>query len=134
MRKSVIISLLLFCLSPFVFGQKTRYGQELPKAKPGVDYPIAVHVSGTRIRQNCRNDRGSEVFCANVLYLDAIVDGRKIELMGDQFSRLELLPGDYQARLLKSAPKADLAEIGRKYEFVLPDKTIWRCSVTGISE
>ena len=133
MRKSVTVLLFLFFLSLLTFGQTIRYGQDLPKAKRGVDYPIAVHVSGIRIRQNCLS-RGSEVGCTDVLYLDAIVGGRKVELMGDQFSKLKLSPGDYQARLLKSTPNADLTEIGQKFEFVLPDRTIWLCSITGVSE
>jgi len=140
MRKFAAILLLLFCISPFAPGQKTRYGQEPPKAKPGVDYPINVHISGIHIRQYCKAHFGERYIssCDEVLYADAIMNGMRIELMGysetGSLKFLELPPGDYQARLTKDYINAGFTTIGQKYELVFPDWTIWQCTVTGISE
>jgi hypothetical protein len=122
-------------------GQKTRYGQELPLAKPGIDYPIRAHISGKHYREEYVGSGQDE----DVIYADALIDGKKIELRGYQGADFQyphghplkyykLLLGDYQARLVKDSPKLDEAPLFRVYELVLPDKTVWRCTVTGISE
>ncbi|MGA2349469.1 MAG: hypothetical protein ABSF70_03470 [Terracidiphilus sp.] len=146
MRKFlVVLSLLLSALVP-TYGQKTRFGETPTKAKPGVDYPIKVHISGMHLGQFCST--GSEgVGCGDAVYVDAVIDGKKIELRGswpldsvpyqwdkDRIKHFYLLPGDFQARLLKDANSLDGTPIYWNYEFVLPDRTIWRCTVTGISE
>jgi hypothetical protein len=138
MRSVVAVVLLFFCLSASVFAQKVRYGQELPKAKAGVDYPIRIHVSGIHLRPYCKNAGGDDAWCSDVIYTDAAMNGQKIELMGNQvwlpFAPVALVPGDYQARLLKPGHREGANPIGEKYELLLPDRTIWRCTVTGISE
>jgi hypothetical protein len=121
-------------------GQKTRLGQELPHAKPGDDYPIKVHISGKHYRDEHVGSQNQDV-----IYADVIMNGKKIELRGDQgadfqypyghplkFYKLPL--GEYPARLLKDSPKVDEAPVFQVYELLLPDKTVWRCTVTGISE
>jgi hypothetical protein len=121
-------------------GQKTRFGKELPHAKPGVDYPIKVHISGKHYRKEYFGSVGYDV-----IYADAVMNGKKVELKGDQGAGLSFpdgnplkyykLPlGDYQARLLKDSSKVDEPPLFQVYELVLPDKTVWRCTVTGISE
>ncbi len=80
-----------------------------------------------------------EPSCRDVLYVNAEIDGKKLELMGDWawfpgFYQLPLSTGDCQARLLKDAPKMSVSPLYREYELVLPDRTIWRCTVTGFSE
>jgi len=77
--------------------------------------------------------------CANILYVDAILDGQKIELSGvawlTHFQHSpQLLPGDYQARLLKDPYKVAGTPLYKEYEILLPDGTVWKSSVTGISE
>jgi len=118
-----------------VYGQKTRYGQELPNAKPGVDYPIKMHISGLHYREE---DIGSGQL-VDVIYADAVMNGRKIELTGGRrewlpFQAYKLSLGDYQARLLKEPDKAINTPIFQEYEVVLPDRKVWRCTVTGVSE
>lgn len=100
MRKSVVY-LLVFCSLPFLYGQKTRIGQPPPTAKKGVDYPIAIHVSGIHVRTPCKGEN-----CSDVVYADATVDGKKIELMGDWV----LVPGllstcSISGRLSGTAPE-----------------------------
>ena len=134
MRKFAAILFITICCFPFLYGQKTRIGQAPPKARAGIDYPIKVHISGIHVRTPCRGE-----VCRDVVYADAIVNGKKIELMGDWiwfpgFYRLAVAPGDYQARLLKDAPKEGTTPIFQEYELILPERTIWRCTVTGISE
>ena len=114
-------------------GQKTRYGQDLPPAGPGIDYPIKVHVSGVRYREEYVGSGQT----ADVIYVDAVMDGKKVELRGDRevpFQYYRLSPGDYQARLLKDPHKMSNTPIFQIYEVVLPDKTVGNFTVTGISE
>lgn len=114
-------------------GQKTRYGQELPHAKPGVDYPIKVHVSAIRYREEYVGPGQT----ADAIYADAVMNGKKVELRGDPkvpFQYYNLSPGDYQARLLKDTHKMGDARIFQIYELVLPDKRVGSFTVTGISE
>jgi hypothetical protein len=113
-------------------GQKTRYGQDLPPARPGVDYPIKVHVSGVRYRDEYIGGQ-----TADVIYADAVMNGKKVELRGDRqipFQYYKLSPGDYQARLLKDSHKMGNTPIFQIYELVLPDKTVGSFTVTGIAE
>jgi len=138
MRLCVAAVLLIFCCSTIAPAQKTRYGQGPPKAKAGVNYPVKVHVSGIHLRIDCTPNRSVQAStCANVIYADAMLDGRKFELMGSQiWSRgpIRLTPADYQARLFKAHSATSQNPIGEEYELLLPDQTIWRCTVTGISE
>ncbi len=130
--KSFFGVLLFFaCFLPAVCGQKTRPGQ-LPSARPGVTYPVKVHISGVRVR------RGAEGSCTAV-YADASIEGKKIELMGCEvayptYKRFNVLPGDYDARILKDPQKVNGTSLYREYELVLPDKVNWQCTVTGIFE
>jgi hypothetical protein len=131
-RRFLVALAFCFC-SLAVHGQKTRFGQDLPLAKPGVDYPIKVHISGVHYRGEYI---GSDQY-DGVIYADAIMNGMKVELKGGQgvpshYYKLSL--GDHQARLLKDSQKIRDTPIFQEYEVVLPDRTIWRCTVTGILE
>jgi hypothetical protein len=124
-----------------MYGQKTRFGQELPHVKPGDDYPIKVHISGKHYRREYVGSGQDR----DVIYADAVINGKKVELRGNQGADFqypyghpskffELSLGNYQARLLKDSQNADDAPLFQVYELVLPDKTVWHCNVTGISE
>jgi hypothetical protein len=125
---------LFFCFcSLSIQGQKTRFGQELPHAKPGDNYPIKVHISGLHYRGEYVGSGQT----ADVIYADAVMNGKKVELRGEQgipSQHYKLPLGDYQARLLKDSQKVNDPPLFQVYELVLPDKTVWRCNVTGISE
>ena len=125
---------LAFCLcSLAMHGQKTRLGKELPHAKPGDDYPIKVHISGIRYRQEYIGSGQT----ADVVYADAVMNGKKVELRGDRkvpFQYYKLPLGDYQARLLKDPHKIGDTPIFQTFEVVLPDRAVCSFAVTGISE
>ena len=128
MRRVFVALAFCFCTLA-MYGQKTRLGQELPLAKPGVDYPIKMHISGIRYRDEYLGSGQT----GDVFYVDAIVDGKKVELRGPfQFHKFP--PGDYQVRLLKESKKMEDTPFFQAYELVFPDKAVWRCTVTGISE
>jgi hypothetical protein len=141
MKKAVGVFLLLVCFSSFLYGQKTRFGQEPPKAKPGVDYPIAVHIHETRMRQNCQYDwqsgiiAGPRYSCPDVVYLDAVMNGKSVELMGPYFQKFTISPGDYKARVItRKASNTAPTAMGLKYELLFPQGYIWRSMVTGVGE
>jgi hypothetical protein len=131
MKRSAAVLLLLVCSVGLVGGVNAQSEQKPQKARQGVDYPIKIHVSGVHLRKQCAGSFNGVPFCTDVIYADAIRNGQKIELMGD---RNPLLPGDYQARLVKAGQAAAADPLGEKYELVFPDRTIWRCTVTGMSE
>jgi hypothetical protein len=86
------------------------------------------------VRKPCKGE-----VCTDVVYADAIVNGNKIELMGDwiwylRYYELAISPGDYQARFLKDSPKKNAGPIFQEYELVLPERTTRQCTVTGVSE
>lgn len=135
MRNIFAVLFLLLCSIAPIHGQKTRFGQAPPYAKPGVDYPIKVHISGMHIRTYCSS--GEHVSCEDLVYADLIMSGKKIELRGDwEYSdyQLRLLPGDYDARIVKANHPTDDFPIYQNYEVILPDKRVFRGVVTGISE
>jgi hypothetical protein len=132
MRRVFVALAFCFC-SLAMHGQKTRLGQGLPHAKPGDDYPIKVHISGLHYRGEYIGSGQT----ADVIYADAVMNGKKVELQGDRevpFQYYKLPLGDYQARLLKDPHKMGDTPIFQIYEVVLPDRTVWRCTVTGILE
>ena len=114
----------MICFLPSLHGQQTRLGQKPPKAAPGTDYPIKVHISGIHIRTQYRS-------LDDLLYADATLNGKKVELVGDD---VPITPGDYVARFVKKSHGDDLQLLGQKYEILFPDNTYWRCTVTGFSE
>lgn len=137
MKNPAVLFLMATCFVPYLCGQRLRYGQTLPKAKPGVIYPVKVQISSIHVRSLCSVT--TEATCEDVAYLEATVNGQRIELMGNWYwdpkhYHLPLTLGDHQARLVKDAPLASAGPFYRKYELLLPDKTVWRCTVTGIAE
>lgn len=130
MRKSFIALALCLC-SLSMHGQKVRFGQGLPFAKPGTDYPIKVHISGLQYRAEYVGNGDS----LSILYATAIIAGKKVELRGTQVpSEYKFLLGDIQARLLKDPQKTGDTMLFQEYEAVLSDKHVWQFTVTGISE
>jgi hypothetical protein len=80
MKKPILISILgLIFLSP-CFGQKTRYGQSSPVlAGP----EIKLHIGAAHIRERCANvSLSPQIDCRDALYVDAVLNGKKVELVG----------------------------------------------------
>ena len=141
MRLRVAAVLLIVCSVALVSAQKTRFGQGPPKAKDGVDYPIKIHISGIHLRKDCSLGETSGTgytTCDDMIYADAQLAGQKIELRGFQIwnpgHAILLVAADYQARLVKAPHPAGPNPIGTEYELLMPDRTIWRSTVTGFSE
>ena len=141
MKRFSLFGLILMSLLSVGFSQKSRYGQEPPKAKAGVDYPIKIHLSGVHLRTYCKASGAQAGYaeCEDACYADALLNGSKIELMGycnwTKVKAPDLIGlGDYHARLIKGLPKSGIGPIGEQYELILADRTIWRTTVTGISE
>ncbi|MGB8031622.1 MAG: hypothetical protein WCF30_18370 [Terracidiphilus sp.] len=139
MRRSIVALLLVLCAPALVCGQESNPDQNLPKAKAKTEYPLKVHLSDLQMRNQCSGNGVLRVWaCDDVIYASATIDGRKTELMGYRIwssdEPVPLIPGDYQARFLKGPKPAGPQMLGEKYELVLPDRTVWQCTVTGISE
>ena len=132
MRRFFVALAICFCCFA-ARGQKTRLGQDLPHAKEGVAYPIKVHVSGVHYRTEYIGSGQMN----HTMYIDAVINGGKVELQVNQDIPFHLYNwplGDQQARLLKDPHKTNDTPLFREYELLLPDNTVWRCTVTGISE
>jgi hypothetical protein len=113
----------MICFLPFLHGQEPRNTREPAKAPPTY-YTIRVHISGVHIRNSARA-------MDDVLYADATLNGKKVDLMGEN---VPMIPGNYVARFVKKSHSDDLQLLGQKYEILFPDKTYWRCTVAGFSE
>ncbi|MDR3723494.1 MAG: hypothetical protein P4K83_03285 [Terracidiphilus sp.] len=128
MKRFAAGCLFLLCAMPFSYGQRASGAQSERGTQSKADYPIQVHISGIHIRTHC----GAVIrSCDDVLYADATLNGKKVDLMG---TVVPIILGDYVARLQKKSPVSDVQEIGQKYEVLFPDHTYWRCTVTGSSE
>jgi hypothetical protein len=89
-----------------------------------------MHISGIHYRGEYIGSGQTK----DVIYADVVVNGKKVELRGDRevpFQYFKLPLGDYQARLLKDPHNMPLFQV---WEIVLPDRTVWPFTVTGISE
>jgi hypothetical protein len=135
--KRLCAGLIVLLCSVSLHAQKTRMAQELPYAKPGMDYPMVVHVYGVHIRADCSLGHW-EGQCADVLFADITSNGRKLELVSsdaipeDPYNKTKLLSfGDVHARVLKNAPGT---ELGDEYEFLLPNRRVLKCVVVGMTE
>ncbi len=135
--KKIWVGLAFLLYTVSLHAQKTRMAQELPYAKPGVDYPMMVHVYGVHVRADCSKEHW-EGYCANVLFADITSNGRKLELQSSDaipenpYDKAGLLPfGDLHARVLKNASGT---ELGDEYELLLPNKRVLKCVVSGMVE
>ncbi len=120
-----------------MYGQTTRMGQGLPSAKSRAAYPIKVHISGVHYREEYLEGHLVPNRTEEVIYADTVINGMKVELRGDKnasYNYYQLPLGDLQARLIKDPHKIGGTPIFQEYEVMLPNKTLWRCTITGISE
>jgi hypothetical protein len=89
------------------------------------DYNLNVHVSSSRMVL----ERGG----AHFQKVKAVIDGKKYELESIEAPNALLMPGDYQARIVKDH-HAGAADVWRIYEFQLPDKKVRQFLMVGVLE
>ena len=126
------LSILFLCSMASAQG-KYRLGQYPANQNPN-DYTIKVHISATHFRPCATVGPNSE--CGEGVYVDAILNGEKVELFGgvDKRQLLLIVPGDYRAALSKK-PRAGGSEVFfQDYYVLLPDTTAWPCEITGLYE
>jgi hypothetical protein len=132
MKRSFVLSILFWC--PLALAQgKYRPGQYPVNQNPN-DYTINVHISATHFRP-CATI-GVNSACGEGVYVDAILNGKKVELFGgvDKHQSLLLVPGDYRAMVPKKSRAGGSEILFQDYYVLLPDKTAWPCEITGFSE
>jgi hypothetical protein len=132
MKISFVLPILFLCSMASAQG-KYRPGQYPVNQNPN-DYTINFHVSATHFRR-CASV-GLNGLCGNGVYVDAILNGKKVELSGgvDKHQALLIVPGDYRAMLPKKPRASSTAVLFQPYYVLLPDKTVWPCEITGFSE
>jgi hypothetical protein len=141
MKKSMILAGFLLGSACSMYGQKHRMGQAPAPPNPA-EFPLRLHVSASHLRRVCSGfDSGHNlpgVSCANGLFVDAVLNGKKIELWGDsKVGKLKsaiLAPGDYTAQLTNDGHNADETVISQDYKVLLSDGTTWQCHLSGIVE
>ncbi len=109
MKKGFAIVVLLLCSSCVLLAQKQRYSQS-SKSAEALQYPLLVHVAHARLM-------GQPV---SVLHLDAVIDGKTVELETGATSLLHI--GEYQARLLKD-DEGKSGWFSKSYELLFTDGT-----------
>jgi len=128
-----IVPFALQCIFD-LWSENTLWSATNPSTNPD-DYTIKVHISGIHFRSWCTGD-GS---CEQEVFADTVINGQKIELNGVLRSfhhdhQIRMLPGDYLAHLLKNTHRTSDTPLFQRYDILMPDKTVWQTSVTGISE
>jgi hypothetical protein len=131
MKKMAVVLFLGLC-STAIYGQKTRFGQIKDDPNPA-DYTAKVHISASHLETNCANG-----LCNNVLYADAVLSGKKMQLSGIAVTVSKTLmliaPGDYPVKLLKDVHNSDSTLFNQQYDLLLRDNLVWHCFTTGVSE
>jgi hypothetical protein len=132
MRPVVAALFLVVCTTSLIYGQKTRFGEATVPPNPA-DYTLKVHIAAAHLKTECANG-----FCSNVLYADATLNGKKLELSGVAVmvkkTLMLIAPGDYPAKLVKDVHNTDGTLFDQEYDLLLPDNIVWQCYTTGISE
>lgn len=132
MTRILGLSLLLWCCLALA-DERNALGQG-PPIQNSSDYTINVHVSATHFRE-CAIV-GPYPLCNGGVYVDAEVNGKKVELFGEanrDQARL-ILVGNHRARLAKKSRVGENEALFQKYDLLLPDMTGWPCEITGLAE
>lgn len=133
--KTLFVCCAILFSAAQLHGQKTRITQEMPNAKPGVAYPLTVHVYGLHVRPDWK-DNGYG-YAVNIVFADVVTNRHKLELRCSSdiperpFKASALSIGEFSARILKGGSGQQL---GDEYELLLPSKKVLGCTVSGMSE
>ncbi len=129
MKKFTVALFLVLC---------SAFAQAEEKPNPA-DFTVKVHISASSIPNLYSNE-------LPVMSAEAILNGRKIELSGlavllnnngqikSGNNAMLIVPGDYQARLLKDVHNSDSTAIHQEYDLLLTDGIVWHCMISGVSE
>jgi hypothetical protein len=132
MKRLIALALVFICSFASAQG-KYRWGQYPVNQNPA-DYTIKVHISATHFR-DCAV-LAVNTYCGEGLYADATVDGKNFEIFGgvDKRQASLIVPGDYLAMLPRKPRHGGNAVVGQGYYMLLPNRSAWICSITGLSE
>jgi hypothetical protein len=123
MKKFVAVLFLMLC---------STLTWSADKPNPA-DYTVKVHISASHLKTVC-----GDGLCSNLLYADAVLNGKKIELSGNdpivKKTLMLIAPGDYPVKLTKDNHNSDGTLFSQEYDLLLPDGTVWHCYTSGISE
>jgi hypothetical protein len=132
MKKLLVVLFLIHCVPSSLYGQKSRFGQSAEKPN-AADYTVMVHISASHLKTECVNGN-----CSNLLYADAVLNGKKVKLSGEAVivkkTLMLISPGNYTAKLAKDIHNSDSSLFNQEYYLLLPDNTVWHCFTAGISE
>jgi hypothetical protein len=124
MKKLVIAFGLLLCAA-------SSHAKDKPNP---ADYNIKIHISASHQKTECVNGLCNP----NTLSVDAILNGKKIELSGNavivEHTVMLISPGDYSVKIIRDAHNSDSTLFNQEYDLLLPDNTVWHCTTTGVSE
>ena len=135
MKVSFVLPIVFLCAMASGQG-KQRFSQSKPVQNTNDstinDYNINVHISATHFRGCAYVNVG----CHPGVYVDAILNGKKVELSGlvDKRQAFLIVPGDYRA-MLPTKPHGNNSDgLFQSWNVLLPDKTTWECQISGLSE
>jgi hypothetical protein len=116
--KCLILAGLIFVLGVGCSeAQKARYSSG--KQAEQLDYPVTVHVSHARLMRPFPT-AGAEQSSSSYLHLDALVDGKHVELEANAGALLEI--GDYRARIVTNT-ETKAGFFSKSYELLFADGT-----------
>jgi hypothetical protein len=127
MKKLLLLAVLLFPAIPFA-----------APAPQAADYNIPVHVTRSHLVS-----LGGNNWVEFSPRLDAVINGKKVELFEMKISTAVLHPGDYKARVVKTGEgKTRMGQPSTvvpyedeiTYEFLLPDGTTRKFLLIGEEE
>ncbi len=125
-----------FAVLCLLFSAATLQAKNTPDQ---AEYTIKVHISASTI---------PNLYSVGipVMIAEAILNGKKIELSGNAVllddrnqiksgnNAMLIVPGDYQARLIKEVHNSDSTLIHQEYDILLTDGIVWHCITNGIYE
>jgi hypothetical protein len=97
-------------------------------------YTVGVHVTASRIANDCGNVNKGSSSCRATQILEAVIDGGKYQLRSETILPKGVVAlGDYKAKLVSDKQKPT-REFTREYDLMFPDGSTRKFSVIGQME
>jgi hypothetical protein len=109
---------LLLLVAVGARAQKTRYSTSAKASE--LDYPLTVHVLGSRLAVETVLDANGAAATASVLHLSVAIDGDKMDLAAPAGALVH--PGDYLGRVASNEERKS-GWFSRTYELLFGDGT-----------